>query len=301
MTGSLIERAAQVYDFGAAMRVRGDALAAVEATRPAPVAPAPAPVPAAAKATYRSVARRSGTVDREAMAEQGFILPDSGVSAVAEEFRIIKRQLLQTALAGQVEGSDGDPAARTILVCSAQPNEGKTFCAINLALSLATERDLEVILVDADVAKPEVLSTLGLEAGPGLIDAIIDPSVDLESCLIRTDIGSLSVLPAGSLAPEATELLASERAKALFEALSAPGDRILILDSPPALAASAATALADRAGQIVMVVRADRTGESELREAVALIGAHVPVQLVLNNVSYNPGGTRFGSYYGYGV
>ena len=97
-----------------------------------------------------------------------------------------------------------------ILIASPQADEGKTFCAVNLALSMASERDFEVLLVDADVTRPSVLSTLGLEAGKGLIDALADPSVDVEACVIRTDLGSLSVLPAGRAANEATELIASE-------------------------------------------------------------------------------------------
>ena len=138
----------------------------------------------------------------------------------------VKRQLLR--------GADDAANGRTILVCSARPDEGKTFCAINLAISLAAEKDVEVILVDADVAKPEILSTLGLEAGPGLIDAIADAQVDVEACLIRTDIPGLTGAARRPQTYEATELLASARTSAVLDRLrSRDPRRVILFDSPP--------------------------------------------------------------------
>jgi protein-tyrosine kinase len=110
-----------------------------------------------------------------------------------------------------------------ILICSAQPNEGKTFSSVNLALSMATETEIEVVLVDADVAKPEVLSTLGLPGGPGLMDALANPTLDVEQMLIHTDIPNLSVLPAGLQTNNDTELLASERTGKLIDRLTCVG------------------------------------------------------------------------------
>jgi len=187
-----------------------------------------------------------------------------------------------------------------ILVCSAQPNEGKTFCAVNLALSLASERDTEVLLVDADVAKPEVLSTLGLEGGAGLMDALADPALDVERLIIRTDIAKLSVLPAGRAIRDDTELLASARTKAVLESLATSNpNRIVIFDSAPALAASPASVLALHVGQVLMIVRADRTTEAELKDALALVDGCANVSLLLNASSYFGGTRSFGSYYGH--
>jgi exopolysaccharide/PEP-CTERM locus tyrosine autokinase len=281
-SASLIERAARVYDFEAEMRQRAFTIA----DEPV-VAPKPAP---------RFFSGRSGTIDREELREAGFILPDAPVSAIAEEFRIVKRQLLLGAV-----GDQALDKGRMILICSAKPNEGKTFCAVNLALSMASERDIEVLLVDADFAKPEILSTLGLETGPGIMDAIADPSVDVESCIIQTDIANLLVLPAGRQTNEATELIASDRTRVVLERLAARKSRVILFDSPPALAASPASVLAYHAGQVLMVVKADQTSETELREAVALLGGCDHVQLLLNAVDFAADGRRFGSYYGYGV
>jgi exopolysaccharide/PEP-CTERM locus tyrosine autokinase len=227
------------------------------------------------------------------------LVPGSHVTAMAEEFRMVKRQLLLTARA--VAAKDGARAAdraRMILVCSAQPDEGKTFCAINLALSMAAEKDMEILLVDADFAKPDILGRLGLPAGPGLLDALAG-TADVEDCIVDTDVPQFSVLPAGTKTNSDTELLASDRARAILDGLATANPRrIVIFDSPPALAASPAAVLAAQAGQVMLVVRADRTSESDLREAVSVLDGCEHIQLLLNSVSFQPGGRRFGNYYG---
>jgi exopolysaccharide/PEP-CTERM locus tyrosine autokinase len=241
--------------------------------------------------------RRRGEVDRKALVEGGYILPDAPVSGLAEEFRIIKRQLLVAVSSGKIPEEKG----RSILVCSARADEGKTFCALNLALSLAAEKDLEVLLVDGDFAKPEMLSLLGLEAGPGLVDALVDEEADVEDFIVRTDLGGLSVLPAGRQAKDVTELLASERTRKVLARLSRNHPRrVVIFDSPPALLASPASVLATHVGQVLMVVRADKTTETDLKEAVGLLSGCDRISLMLNGTGLAAGGPRFGSYYGYG-
>ena len=186
-----------------------------------------------------------------------------------------------------------------MLICSARPQDGKTFCAINLALSLAADRDTEVLLVDADVAKPSVLRQLGIADAPGLLDALADGGRDIEELVLRTDVPGLSVLPAGTKSASDTELLASARiARAIERLLQANPRRLVIFDSPPALAASPAAVLAMLAGQVMLVVRADRTPEGEVAEAADLLDGCEHIQLVLNATSFVPGTHRFGSYYG---
>jgi protein-tyrosine kinase len=285
---SLLERAAEAYSLAEQLNAR------VEKSEQVMVEPATAPLPVA-----MPVPGRRAHIDQRELGEAGFILPDAVPNALAEEFRIVKRQLLLNAMGGQ--GVTPVRNGRAILVASAEPDEGKTFCSVNLALSLAREKDIDVLLVDADFAKPEVLSTLGVEGGPGLIDAVHDASIDVESCVIRTDLGNLSVLPAGRAFNETTEMLASERMRTVFERLLASPSRIVIFDSSPALAASTASVLATLAGQVMMVVRADVTGESELREALGLLSSCEHISLLLNAVQLAPHGRRFGDYYGYGV
>ncbi|MEG3179827.1 AAA family ATPase [Sphingomonas sp. LT1P40] len=259
--------------------------------RPAPVAEAPQPAPA------KVTDRRRVVIDRKRLADEGMLVPGAAVTALAEEFRLVKRQLLNTSRA--IRSRDADKA-RMVLVCSAKPDDGKTFCAINLALSLAAEKNVEILLVDADFAKPDILNRLGAPEGPGLLDVLAGTVASAEDCILDTDVPQLSVLPAGTKSNADTEMLASEQAHAILDGLAAANPRrIVIFDSPPALAASPASELAGHVGQVMLVVRADRTTESDLREAVALLDGCEQIQLVLNSVSFQPGGRRFGNYGAY--
>jgi len=235
-------------------------------------------------------------LDHDAMAEAGYLVPGAPVSRTSEEFRIIKRELL-----ARIRGSRQQEAIHNgniVLIASAHPGDGKTYCAVNLALSLAAESGLEILLIDADIAKPGIPSSLGLTPGKGMMDALADPHLPVEDLVIRTDVPSLCILPAGQGTGRDAEYLSSARMDALIAALVAGRpDRVLIFDSPPLLAASPAAALAAHVGQTVLVVRADRTTEGALRDAAGLLKECPHVQLLLNGVQFSTSGRRFGSYY----
>ena len=231
------------------------------------------------------------------------IVPDGSVSALLEEFRIVKRELF--AKSTMLRGSD-DPRLRNkanrVLISSPLPGEGKTYCATNLALAIAAEKESEVLLVDADFAKPSVLSTLGLEGGPGLMDALVDRDMNIADCVIPTDLPGLNVLPAGRSTGSDTEYLTTRHARETIESLGrGAAQRIVIFDSPPALAASPAAELAKLVGQTLVVCRADTTGRSALEDTVSLLSGCKDIELLLNAVQFSPSGRRFGSYYGYEV
>jgi Mrp family chromosome partitioning ATPase len=286
---------------------------------PAPVATDPAPaeaVPATVSPVAQAAAARPALppvepvrfrevfhpVNRKHLRDQGMIVPEGSVSGLMEEFRIIKRQILLQA--GDLRRGAGSAAAgaaaQRVLICSPLPGEGKTYSAVNLALAMAAEKDSEVVLVDADFAKPSVLSTLGLPGGPGLMDALADPAIDVADCVLGTDIPGLWVLPAGNATNSDSEFLSSARTRAVLDRLTqgAP-NRMVIFDSPPALAASPAADLAKYSGQALVVARADRTGQSALEDAISLLSGCPNIQLLLNAVHFSPSGRRFGSYYGY--
>lgn len=267
---------------------------------PEPVPVKAAPVNAEPEKALPLSPQPAGVADinLQRLADLGFIVPGHPPTALSEEFRIVKRPLLLNAFGGR--STPSVDRGRAILVCSAHPNEGKTFCSINLAMSLVNERNVEVVLVDADVAKPEILSSLGVTGAAGLLDAIVQ-DVDPETLIIPTTIPGLSVLPAGHQTPNDTELLSSAEAFALVEALLAKNPaRIVIFDCAPALAASPASALAHHIGQILLVVRADRTSENDLSEAVKLLAGQAPIQLLLNGMTFPGSSQKYGSYYGYG-
>ncbi|MBN8483266.1 MAG: capsular biosynthesis protein [Sphingomonadales bacterium] len=254
------------------------------------------PAPVAVPVRFRG---EKHPVNRQHLRDQGLIVPEGSVTALLEEMRIVKRQLLYNA--GQLAQQGMGPAAQRILICSPHPGEGKSYTSVNLALAIAAEKESEVLLVDADFAKPSVLSMLGLPGGPGLMDALSKPDIDVADCVIGTDISGLWVLPAGNATTSDSEYLSSSRTAAVLERLTqgAP-HRIVIFDSPPALAASPAAELAKHVGQAVLVARADRTGQGALEDAVSLLSGCPNIQLLLNAVHFSPSGRRFGSYYGYG-
>jgi Mrp family chromosome partitioning ATPase len=271
-----------------------------EAVRRAPApAPQPRPAPQAAPdSTPAPEAPRAVAfcgpfveIDRQHLDDGGLIVPEDPVTGLLEEFRIVKREILADARAG------GSPLARRILVCSPHSGEGKTYCATNLAIALAAERGLEVLLVDADVINPSVCDRLGIDPEAGLMDALADPSIQPETLVIETDIPGLFVLPAGTATVLDAEYLASTRTAEVLDRLTvgAP-DRILIFDTPPALAASPAAELAQHVGQALLVVRADETSRAALEDAQQLLSACGDIKLLLNAARYSPSGRRFGSY-----
>lgn len=264
-------------------------------------AAAPTPVPAPetfAPAAAPAVARRSREVrvDLARMAAAGYMVPTAGRSRLADELRVIKRPLLETAWsAEQPEGTRGN----LIFVTSALPGEGKTFFSINLAMSIAMEVDYSVLLVDADVAKPSIPARLGIESSRGLMDVLADPSIDLGDVMLRTDVAKLSVLPAGTPSAKANELLASGGMERLLQDLSSKyADRIIIFDGPPLLATTEARVLARRMGQVLVVVEADRTPQQAVSEAFAALAGCANVLSVLNKV---PSGRSRHAAYGYGA
>jgi protein-tyrosine kinase len=227
-------------------------------------------------------------IDARWMRRQNFITPEGGRTMIAEDFRCIKRHLLAGALKPR------------IMVTSALPGEGKTFCAINLAVSLAMDLDRSVVLVDADTVRPSVLQNLGVEDGMrGLMDVLVEGGTFGEDLVRRTNIGKLSIVPSGTHRENATELLASDKMRALVQDLSdRRRDQIVIFDSPPLLVASESAALAGHMSQILMVVAAKQTTEVALKEALKrLDGCNCPVGLVLNKSDSS--GVGYG-YYGYG-
>jgi len=218
--------------------------------------------------------------------------PEDEERRIAEEYRLIKRPLLK-AIAREDAGKLGN----VVVVTSAVPGEGKTFTSINLALSLALERDLQVVVIDGDVAKRDITHLFGLDEEPGLLDAAGATNIGLEQAIFRTDVASLYVMPAGNQHLEATEILASERTATLLAQLSAAPRRIVLIDSPPLLATTEAGVLASLAGQVVLVVKASETPQNVVTSAIETIAEDKPVSLVLNQVLSVPE-RHYGYYYG---
>ena len=235
-------------------------------------------------------------IDLDHLRKQNMITPDSERTSIAESFRRIKRRILLN-----VSDPKSNPRPNLVMVTSSVVGEGKTFCSINLALSIAHERDRSVLLVDGDVARQSMPRTLGFEAGKGWMNLLLDRGMHLSDVLCKTNIDRLTLLPAGPAHPDATELLASGAMGMLLQGLSARDpNRIIIFDSPPLLAASEAAALASQVGQIVVVVEAGKTTEAMLKSALDRLEANV-AGLILNKGEGQGLLDGYGGDYGYGA
>ncbi len=251
------------------------------------------------------VAEDAQKIDLIGLKDAGYITPDMPPNLMSEEFRLIKRSIINAAFGARektkVSISNRRSKSNIVLVTSSNPSEGKTFCAINLALSIATEQDITVLLIDADFSKPEILNRLNISGSKGLMDVVADKEQELGDCLVRTNIPNLVLLPAGRQHNLTTEMLASERmVDIIHEMASRYSDRLIIIDSPPVLASSAAAVLASYAGQSVFVIEAEKTTEPQIKESLKMISACEDIGLLLNKTKYNGSNKKFASYYGYG-
>ena len=234
-------------------------------------------------------------IDSAAMRTHGY-LPESAVDRqFAEHFRQIKRPLVEKALSAHSRADEAD--ARVVMITSALPGEGKTFTSINLALSMARERDMSVLLVDADILKPHVSEIFGIKHDPGLMDALMDEKISIESVVLATNVKGLSVLPAGRMADGAAELLVSNRMRQILRRLVTENPRrIVLLDSPPLLATSEGRALTKVAGQVALVVRAEHTLQEAVKSALEHIDPTRMAGIILNDARLS----LTESLYGYG-
>jgi protein-tyrosine kinase len=252
-------------------------------------APVPPPAPAA---------RRAGiavSVDLALLERSGYLVPTSSRSLLAEEFRHIKRPLLNSA---RSPGA-GNGRHAEIMVTSALPQEGKTFFAINLAMSMAAEVDTAVLLVDADVVRPSVLQRMGIQADKGLLDVLMDPALDLSDVILQTNVPKLSILAAGTRSDRATELLASHAMDALLGSLAERyPDHVIVFDAPPLLLTNEAKVLASRVGQVVLVVEASKTPRDVVAQAFAAVEQCPVVVSVLNKAPESATPLGYGYYYG---
>ncbi len=241
-----------------------------------------------------AVTSKSVQLNADAMARARVFPSGTGPADQAGQFRMIKRPLIKNVSDLK---SAGQPRSNLIMVTSALSGEGKSFTAANLAMSIVTELDHTVLLVDADVARPSLARMLGFEPHLGLLD-VLEDQVGLQDVLLTTNIEKLSVLPSGAPRPRATELLASDTMRGLLDEMASRySDRIIIFDSPPLLLTTEASVLASHMGQIVMVVRADSTPQTAVQQALSSIASHPVRLMVLNQVHQK---MLSGSGYGYG-
>jgi exopolysaccharide/PEP-CTERM locus tyrosine autokinase len=251
----------------------------------------PPTVPILELAPKVDVPTRKVVIDRNALRAMQLLPPVNLERQIGSQYQQVKRPLITSALGK-------GPKGQAIMLASALSGEGKTFTSINLALSMALEKDTEVLLIDADVAKPHLTKIFGLQGERGLLDLLTDSTLRPESVILPTDIPGLSLMPAGKQTETATELIASERMMKIVEQLGAADSRrISVFDSPPLLLSTESRALVPSVGHVVLVVRAEATPRRAVQDALDMIGDDKPVSLILNQTSV----PASEGYYGYGT
>ena len=236
------------------------------------------------------------TLDKISLADRGYLIDNGTRKSIKDEFRQIKRKLLHNAFGN---ASKTLHHSNLIMVSSAKPNEGKTFVAINLALSIALEQDKTVLLIDSDVLRPSVLRELGIDDQPGIIDYLLGEAGQVSDIIYDTDIDKLKLIPAGTLHHLSNELLASEKmATFANELANRYPDRIVIFDCPPLIGVTETLVLANLMGQALIVVEESQTSIADIKAATEHLNEDLALGLVLNKAIRSH--KDLYGYYGYG-
>lgn len=253
------------------------------------------PAVVAAEPPSRLPLKTSLSFDLERLRSAGYLVPDQIRSQLAEQMRALKRPLLKTA-----RGSSSGERGALVMITSGLPGEGKTFCSVNLAMSMAMEIDTAVILVDADVVRPSVFSRLGVTDTPlGMLDFLAGETDQLQDVLVETNIPKLLLMSAGRANARSTELLASAAMDRLLDKLTRDyADHVVIFDAPPLLLTTESTVLASKVGQVLVVVESGKTSRAVVQQSFAAVRNCPVVVSVLNKCEELAEGRRYGYYYG---
>jgi protein-tyrosine kinase len=263
-------------------RAKRDAAATDPKLRPRVEVPALVPDRAVSsgKLAAKLVSRPVIEIEKHRLRDAGLAPATSAERRLTAEYRAIKRALLGVMARRTASGAE---RGNSVMIASAVPGEGKTFTSLNLAMSLAAERDWIIVLVDADGAKQHLSSVFGLRDERGLLDVLADPRSSLSDAMFRTSLPNLNIVPAGRASDSATELIASSRmTQIVSEFLRDEPRAIVLFDSSPLLLTTESRALADSVGQVLLVVRADVTPRASVQEALAALGEGHHVSLILN-------------------
>ncbi len=236
-------------------------------------------------------------LDLSLLSQKGMVDNSVERRLINEEYRAIKRKILSNAfgpLSKTIERSN------VVMVTSSKPGEGKTFTAVNLALSIASEQDKTVLLVDADVLRPNVMKTLGAQNREGLIEYLLGEKKEISDVMLSTNIPKLKLIAAGKSHNLSNELLASEvMSNTVDEFSTRYKDRIVIIDTPPLLGINETSVLANLAGQAIIVCDEGRSKIHDIKNAVAHLNPEMAIGFVVNkSLREDNGPGYYGYYYG---
>lgn len=238
--------------------------------------------------------KQPNILDLGCLATVRYLVPGCNNKTLSEEYRAIKRPVLMNAF-----GKGAAPVERgnMIAITSSLPGEGKTYTALNLALSMATELNSTILLIDGDIIRKSLSSLLGVENNKGLTDLLVDSKTQISDALISTTIPKLKIIPAGTNCENSTELLASDGMERLVKELGQRySDRIILFDSPPLLATNEARVLMHLMGQILIVVEASKTSLDAVKDSLSHISDNKVIGMVLNKTNNSFGKGGYGGY-----
>jgi len=262
----------------------GFAAAPVEAFAPAASAPSasapPAPAPAPAAPPPQPAVLAPVRLNMAVLRRSGMINPELKISNIANEFRNVKRKVLLSAR----DKKSRELVNNLVMVTSTLPEEGKTFTSMNLALSMAAERDVRVLLMDCDLHRPSLGKFFENSKLPGLADLLTGPRTDFHDVIRSCEsVPNLSVIFAGKRVEDSPELIASTRMRDLLVEMSERyRDRIIIIDTPPALTTFEPAILAPHVHQTIMVVSAQQSGRHQIEKALDSISACHNISFLFN-------------------
>jgi capsular exopolysaccharide synthesis family protein len=212
-------------------------------------------------------------------------------SPISESYRSLRTNVNYAASA--------DKKIKSLLISSSQPGEGKSTTTANLAIAFAQLRK-KTLLVDADLRKPVQHNVFGHPRGPGLSEYLIGEVNDLNSIIHQTKVDNLSILTAGSLPPNPSELLGSDAMSRLVDRLENEWD-IILLDSPPIVAVTDASMISSEIDAVALVVKAGQTERSAVDRALDTIrNVKAPlIGAILNGASQESLGGKYAYYYSY--
>ncbi len=227
-------------------------------------------------------------LDYAALEKQNIVTPKSRRSLLGEEVRLIRSRIMQNV---------NTMHDKVVVFTSSSPNEGKSYSALNVALSAAIDKKMSVLLIDADISQPGIRRALRLKAMPGLTDVLTTANAPLKNYLWRCDTLPLTFLQAGNRIDSATDLFASQRMTDLLQYVSQQNYDLIVVDAPPVLACTEAAALAAHAGQVAFIVDAHSSSRAAVQNALDMLPTQVPVRFILNRTSFLSSQYQFGRYY----
>ncbi|SDT96572.1 polysaccharide biosynthesis tyrosine autokinase [Desulfobacula phenolica] len=213
-------------------------------------------------------------------------------SIESEQFRLLKNNILFPEI--------GTPP-KSIMITSPSPDEGKSFVAANLAISIAGSIDEHVLLMDCDLRLPTIHKLFGLPDTKGLSDHL-STAISLNDLLLKTFIPKLTILPGGTIPRNPSELLSSGQMRSLIHEVKLRyRDRYIIIDTPPPYITSEGNALARQVDGIIVIIRHGKTRIKDVQDIINIYGKEKIIGVVHNFAEKRPG-YGYGYYkYGYGT